>query len=94
MLWTDIFDRGIPWTRLILRNGSMPNDLNLRASQRASIAGGNVGRDDLLRIFWICPRKRVNMHRFKREILPVSGYAARHFVRDMRRPLARAVLPV
>jgi hypothetical protein len=38
MLWTDIFDRGIPWTRLILRNGSMPNDLNLRASQRASIA--------------------------------------------------------
>ena len=38
MLWTDIFDRGIPWTRLILRNRSMPNDLNLRASQRASIA--------------------------------------------------------
>lgn len=38
MLWTDVFDRGIPWTRLILRNRSMPNDLNVRASQRASAA--------------------------------------------------------
>ena len=56
--------------------------------------GGDVGRDDLLGIFWICARKRVNMHRFKREILPVSGYAARHFVCDMRRALARAVLSV
>jgi len=37
MLWTDIIDRGIPWTRLILRNGSIPNDLNVRASQRVSI---------------------------------------------------------
>jgi glycosyltransferase involved in cell wall biosynthesis len=37
MLRTDIFDRGIPWTRLILRNRSMPNDLNVRLSQRASL---------------------------------------------------------
>jgi GT2 family glycosyltransferase len=38
MLRTDVFDRGIPWTRLILRNRSMPNDLNVRGSQRASAA--------------------------------------------------------
>jgi glycosyltransferase involved in cell wall biosynthesis len=38
MLRTDIFDRGIPWTRLILRDRSMPNDLNVRGSQRASAA--------------------------------------------------------
>jgi hypothetical protein len=38
MLQTDVFDRGIPWTRLILRNRSIPNDLNVRGSQRASAA--------------------------------------------------------
>jgi len=37
MIKTDIFDRGIPWTRLILRSGSMPNDLNVRWSQRLSV---------------------------------------------------------
>jgi glycosyltransferase involved in cell wall biosynthesis len=38
MLRTDIFQRGVPWTRLILRSGSMPNDLNVRWSQRLSVA--------------------------------------------------------
>jgi len=37
MLHTDIFDRGIPWTRLILEAGSMPDDLNVRWSQRLSV---------------------------------------------------------
>ncbi|MBZ5605973.1 MAG: hypothetical protein LAO79_27050, partial [Acidobacteriia bacterium] len=35
---TDILDRGIPWSELILRDRSMPNDLNLQLSQRVSIA--------------------------------------------------------
>jgi len=34
---TDIVDRGIPWTELILRRHFMPNDLNLRLSQRFSV---------------------------------------------------------
>ena len=38
MLKTDIFDRGVPWARLILREGRMPDDLNLRWSQRLSVA--------------------------------------------------------
>jgi cellulose synthase/poly-beta-1,6-N-acetylglucosamine synthase-like glycosyltransferase len=38
MVKTDIFDRGIPWTRVILRAGSMPDDLNVRWSQRLSVA--------------------------------------------------------
>jgi len=38
MLKTDILDRGVPWTRLILRTGSMPDDLNVRWSQRLSVA--------------------------------------------------------
>jgi glycosyltransferase involved in cell wall biosynthesis len=38
LLKTDILDRGIPWTELILRDGTMPNDLNLQLSQRVSVA--------------------------------------------------------
>ena len=34
---TDIFDRGIPWAELIVRDRRMPNDLNLRFSQRLSV---------------------------------------------------------
>jgi len=35
---TDILDRGIPWTELILRDRFLPNDLNLQLSQRVSVA--------------------------------------------------------
>jgi cellulose synthase/poly-beta-1,6-N-acetylglucosamine synthase-like glycosyltransferase len=35
---TDFFYRAIPWSELILRSGRMPNDLNLRISQRISVA--------------------------------------------------------
>lgn len=36
MLRSDLLDRAIPWTRLILRNNSFPNALNVDASQRAA----------------------------------------------------------
>lgn len=39
---TDIWDRGVPWTELILRQRFMPNDLNLRVSQRFSVAAALV----------------------------------------------------
>ena len=35
---SDIFDRAMPWTRLILRSARLPNDLNLSVSQRFSAA--------------------------------------------------------
>lgn len=37
MVKTDVLDRGIPWTELILRDRRMPNDLNLQLSQRVSV---------------------------------------------------------
>jgi glycosyltransferase involved in cell wall biosynthesis len=45
MLKADIRDRAYPWSQLILRAGSLPNDLNLRISQRASalLAVGLLG---------------------------------------------------
>ena len=38
ILKTDVFQRGVPWTELILRSGRMPNNLNLKYSQRLSVA--------------------------------------------------------
>jgi glycosyltransferase involved in cell wall biosynthesis len=38
LLKTDVLDRGIPWTELILRDRAMPNDLNVQVSQRISVA--------------------------------------------------------
>lgn len=38
LLRTDIFDRAIPWTVLMLENHAMPNDLNLRIEQRFCVA--------------------------------------------------------
>lgn len=35
---TDIFDRGIPWTRLMLRAGKLANTLNVKSTQRLSVA--------------------------------------------------------
>jgi cellulose synthase/poly-beta-1,6-N-acetylglucosamine synthase-like glycosyltransferase len=37
LLKSDFFDRALPWTALILREGRMVNDLNLRSSSRASV---------------------------------------------------------
>ncbi len=37
MVKADVRDRALPWTQLILREGSMPNDLNLKLSQRLSV---------------------------------------------------------
>ena len=36
VIHTDVFRRAIPWTRLLLSQGSLPNDLNLRMENRAS----------------------------------------------------------
>ncbi|MCC6862444.1 MAG: glycosyltransferase [Bryobacterales bacterium] len=38
LIKTDIKDRGVPWTELILRDKAMPNDLNLQISARISVA--------------------------------------------------------
>lgn len=35
---TDVRDRAIPWARLILERGGLPDDLNLRRSQRVAAA--------------------------------------------------------
>ncbi len=49
---TDIFDRAVPWTQLILKAGSVPNDLNLQTSQRLSAAAVWIGLFSLCLIPW------------------------------------------
>jgi len=39
---TDIFDRALPWSQLIMEDGLMINDLNLRVSDRISTALGGM----------------------------------------------------
>jgi len=34
---TDVLDRGVPWTELMLEEGRMPDDLNTKVSQRISV---------------------------------------------------------
>ena len=36
LIKTDVFDRGIPWTQLVIADRKMPNELNLESSQRWS----------------------------------------------------------
>ncbi|MDQ6938860.1 MAG: glycosyltransferase [Verrucomicrobiota bacterium] len=36
VIYTDIFRRAVPWTRLLLSENSLPNDLNLRLENRLS----------------------------------------------------------
>jgi glycosyltransferase involved in cell wall biosynthesis len=36
VIHTDVFRRALPWTRLLLSQGSLPNDLNLRMENRIS----------------------------------------------------------
>lgn len=38
LIKTDVFDRGIPWTRLMLRADDIPNTLNVKTAQRVSVA--------------------------------------------------------
>jgi glycosyltransferase involved in cell wall biosynthesis len=38
LIKTDILDRGIPWTRLMLRAGALANTLNVKPTQRISVA--------------------------------------------------------
>jgi len=37
LLKTDIFDRGVPWTQLMLRHGGLKDTLNVKRSQQVSV---------------------------------------------------------
>jgi glycosyltransferase involved in cell wall biosynthesis len=51
MLESDIRDRAIPWTLLMLRERNMPNDLNVQWSQRVSVALMYLGLSTVL-VYW------------------------------------------
>ena len=52
ILKSDVWDRGVPWTELMLREGSLPDDLNLRLAQRVSAALAYLWVAALLAAAW------------------------------------------
>lgn len=52
LLRADIFDRAIPWTRLILQNTRLPSELNLDIRSRLSALAAWAGLALLLLAFW------------------------------------------
>jgi hypothetical protein len=48
MVRTDIFQRGVPWTLLLLRSGVAESDLNVRPDQRLCVLANAVGLAGLL----------------------------------------------
>ncbi|MBI4718936.1 MAG: glycosyltransferase family 2 protein [Planctomycetes bacterium] len=52
LLKTDVLDRGVPWTRLMLRAGKLPNTLNVTVSQRISVALAGLVVVSLMAGWW------------------------------------------
>ncbi len=52
LLKTDIFDRAIPWTRLMLRARDLPDTLNVSSSQRIYVAMMGLAVVALFAMFW------------------------------------------
>ena len=52
LLKTDIFDRGIPWTRLMLRAGAAASTLNVKPVQRVSVVLAYLATLTLLAAAW------------------------------------------
>ncbi len=52
LLKTDIFDRGVPWTRLMMRAGAMANTLNVKPTQRISVVLAYLCLISILSALW------------------------------------------
>ncbi len=55
MLATDLFRRAVPWTRLMLRDGRLVNDLNVKTRDRVSVALAFVPLLSLSASWWWPP---------------------------------------
>ena len=55
LLKTDIFDRGVPWTRLMLRAGALANTLNVKPVQRLSVFLAYLTLIALVGVLWWPP---------------------------------------
>jgi glycosyltransferase involved in cell wall biosynthesis len=52
MVRTDIYDRALPWTALIVRTKTLPNDLNLNSSSRTSAVSVFALAGSLMLAWW------------------------------------------
>ena len=93
LVLTDIFQRGVPWTLLMLRSRVAETDLNVSRSQRACVAATGLGLLGLLAAPWQPALLS----------LPLAGLAAivtlnrdfyRFLARRQGRPFALASIPL
>ncbi len=61
LLKTDVFDRGVPWTRLMLRAGALANTLNVKPTQRISVALAYLMLFSLIASFFWLPASAVTL---------------------------------
>jgi GT2 family glycosyltransferase len=92
---TDLFDRAIPWTRLVLERGDLPATLNLKASQKmcgvAAVLAVMSGAAALL--FWNLPTAVVTLLLIA-VIIAVNARFYKFFVRTRGWWFAVRVVPM
>jgi len=96
LLRTDIFTRAVPWSRLIIRTGSLPNDLNVGTVGRISAAAAWVTTAASLAavrepwawlalipafcLFWACNLGFLSLVRRRKGMLFCLGAASLHLL--------------
>jgi len=81
MIASDILDRGIPWTQIILRSGSFNNDLNLKSTYRACVVLSYVGVI-LVALAWFQPWLLWLVPVVIGAVVALSGRYYRYFLRQ------------
>ncbi len=82
---TDIRDRGLPWTRLILDSGEMPDDLNLKRSQRIAAMLSPLVLVSLMALPWILVTARWWLLLAVAALLLVAAGLSHSILRDFAR---------
>jgi glycosyltransferase involved in cell wall biosynthesis len=81
MIVSDIFDRGIPWTQLILRFGRFNSDLNMKSTYRACVML-SYGILALLALSWLDWRALIPVPFFAAALVLLSPRYYRFFYRQ------------
>ncbi len=81
MVVSDIRDRGIPWTQLILRGGRFNSDLNLKSSYRACVVLAYVALV-LIALAWIQPALLLPVPAVIATLIVLSRRYYRYFYRQ------------
>ena len=92
LVYTDIFLRGIPWTRLMLRNGTLQNDLNVSYKERICVFIAGVIVFALGVLAWLQPALILALFPFIALLHLADRHDNHHGIRRYTRWLAAGLL--